>query len=175
MWRWSISVCRVESLRGCSPRGTKGRAVWRHAWSSGGCLIKTNNMKMSYRKHEPPIRVFISWVEFSLRAPARSPISQMQPAGVGSSGGRAVASLALSDSQRSQRDRSWLAFPRYPFSSINYSCKLPIRLWETRALIGKVTFLSVWQYWCYPFCFRVGPQPFMLFIISSMLKIGRNE
>lgn len=29
---------------------------------------------MSYRKHDPPIHVFISWVEFCLGAPAHSPI-----------------------------------------------------------------------------------------------------
>jgi len=31
-------------------------------------------MKISYRKQEPTIHVFISWVEFCLRAPAQSPI-----------------------------------------------------------------------------------------------------
>lgn len=105
---------------------------------------------MSYRKHEPPIHVFISWVEFCLRAPARSPILTDA---AGLRGEQWRPSLALSDSKRSQCDRSWLAFPCYLFSSINYSCKLPIRLWKIRALIGKVIFLSVWRYWCLPFLF----------------------
>lgn len=97
--------------------------------------------------------------------------SQMQLALCGEPHGRATAAWPVTVWQQEiQGDRSLLAFPCYPFSAINCSCKLPIRLWRVRALIGKVTFLSIWQYWCLPFLFS-GVQSFMPFIISSIEAI----
>lgn len=135
----------VAGSRACSAvlqEGRKGRAVCRHAGATASLKLTTWNRLRESLSHPS---MFHQLCRISPRGTACSHPCRHSCPCTGAVWPSTVWQWEI------QGDRSSLAFPCFPSPAINIHA---VRLWMIRALIGEVTFFSVWQYWCLLFVFR---------------------